>query len=120
MKVEDIKDLLTAISQTLTAIKDFPVFEEVIEDGSYYTMSDLTLGDAIQAVNEVSCGIEAVNSPDEFSDLYLTPNLKAAIISLSAVGTSIVRFDTTNRPSEMKAAAMEAARQDGHDISEWM
>lgn len=120
MKVEDIKDLLTAISQTLAAIKDFPVFEEVIEDGSYYTMSDLTLGDAIQAVNEVSCGIEAINSSDLCLTSFLTPNLKEAIISLNAVGTSIVRFDTTSRPSEMKVAAMEAARQDGHDISGWV
>ena len=41
MNVKDIQNLLTAISRTLAVIKDFPVFEEVVEDNSYYTMSDL-------------------------------------------------------------------------------
>lgn len=120
MKVEDIQDLLTAISRTLTAISDFPVFEEVTEDGSYYTMSDLTMGDAIQALDEVVQGIENVNAPDRFSDLYLTPDLEGAITSLSELGWAIISYDRASRPSEDKAAAKEAARQDGHDISGWV
>jgi|ERR671932_2280751 hypothetical protein len=93
MNVNDIKSLLASISQTLAAIKDFPVFEEVVEDGSYYTMSDLTLADAIQALDEVVQGIENANHSDEFSDLYLTTDLKEAIASLSELGMSIVHAD---------------------------
>lgn len=100
MNVGDIKFLLGAISQTLGVIKDFPVFEEVIEDDSYYTMSDLTIGDAIKALDQVVQGIEDVNHPDQFSDLYLTPELKGAIISLSELGKSIVDADTRARFSE--------------------
>ncbi|MEG3899946.1 MULTISPECIES: hypothetical protein [unclassified Microcoleus] len=54
MTTKDIQALLIVISQTLAAIKEFPVFEEVIEDDSYYTMSGLTIGDAIQALDEVA------------------------------------------------------------------
>lgn len=101
MNVEDVKDLLTAISRTLTAVKDFPVFEEVIEDGSYYTMSDLTMGDAIQALDEIVAGMENVNVPnDQFSDLYLTPELQAAIGHLNVFGLVIVRADKASRPRE--------------------
>lgn len=120
MKVEDIQDLLTAISRTLAVISKFPVFEEVIEDGSYYTTSDLTMGDAIQALNEVVQGIENVDAPYQFSDLYLTPDLKEAITYLSELGMSIIRADRASRPFENKAAAKEAARQDGYDISGWV
>lgn len=114
MTIKDIQALLAAISQTLAATRDFPVFEEVIEDGSYYTMSDLTIGDAIQALNEIIQGMENANSPDQFSDLYLTPSLEAAITSLSELGMAIVRDDKASRPSE------EAAQQGGHDISGWV
>jgi len=93
MNVENIKDLLTAVSGALTAIKDFPVFEEIIEDNSYYTMSDLALGDAVQALNEIIQGIENVNDLDKFSDLYLTTDLREAIVSLSKLGMSIIRDD---------------------------
>ena len=121
MNIKDIQDLLTAISQTLVVIKDFPVFEEVVENESYYTMSgDLTMGDAIQALEEIAAGIENVNDPDQFSDLYLTPDLEGAITFLSELGMSIIRADRASRPSENKPAAKEAARQDGHDISGWV
>lgn len=98
MTTEDIQNLLAAISQTLATIRDFPVFEEVIEDGSYYTISDLTIGDAIQALNEVVQGMENVNAPDEFSDLYLTSGLAGAIIFLSELGMAIVHADRASRP----------------------
>lgn len=120
MTTEDIQKLLSAISRTLIAINDFPVFEEVIDDGSYYTMSDLTMGDAIQALNEVVGGIENVNAPDQFSDSNLTPDLEGAITSLSELSMSIIRADRASRPCENKAATKEAARQDGHDISGWV
>lgn len=90
MNVKNIKDLLAAISQTLASVESFPVFEEVVEDDSYYTMSDLTLGDAIQALDEIVQGIESVNVPDQFSDLYLTADLREAIVSLSKLGMSII------------------------------
>lgn len=109
MNVGDIRFLLGAICRTLEAIKEFPVFEEVIEDSSYYTMSDLTMGDAIQALNEVVVGIENVNDFDQFSDLYLTSDLKEAITSLGELGMSVIRADGASRPSENKAAGTEAA-----------
>lgn len=98
MKVEDVQNLLIGVSRLLTAINDFPVFEEVIEDGSYYTMSDLTMGDAIQALNEIVQGMENVNAPDEFSDLYLTQDLEGAIVSLSELGAAIICADRRSRP----------------------
>lgn len=111
MNVQDVKYLLTAIARTLAVIKDFPVFEEVIEDDSYYTMSDLTIGDAIQALNEVVAGIENVNTPgDGFSDLYMTPELKAAISHLSNFGLSVVSTDRASRPSENNA--LELSKND--------
>jgi len=93
MNVGDIKFLLGAISRTLEAIKDFQVFEEVIEEGSYYTMSDLTIGDAIQALDEVVAGIENINDSDLHSDLHLTTDLREAITSLSQLGISIILAD---------------------------
>lgn len=93
MNVGNIKFLLGAICRTLEVIKDFPVFEEVIEDNSYYTMSDLTLGDAIQALDEIVQGIESVNDSDLLSDLCLTTDLREAIVSLSQLGISIVCND---------------------------
>ena len=101
MNIGDIKFLLGAISRTLEAIKDFPVFEEVVEEGSYYTMSDLTIGDAIQALNEVVTAIENLNDPDLHSDLYLTTDLGEAITSLSQLSTSIILADAaTYRKNE--------------------
>ena len=100
MNVKDAQDLLTAISRILTAVKDFQVFEEVTEDSSYYTMSDLTIGDAIQALDEVVQGIENVNHPDQFFDLYLTPDLEVAITSFGELGTSIIRADRASCPHE--------------------
>ena len=120
MNIGDIKFLLGAISRTLEVIKDFQVFEEVIEDDSYYTMTDLTIGDAIQALDEIVEGIENVNDFDQFSESYLTPDLEGAITHLSLLGEAIVRADRVSRPSENKAAAQEAARQDGHDILGWV
>lgn len=120
MNIKDIQDLLISISQVLVATKDFPVFEEVTEDDSYYTSGgDLTVGDAIQALSAVAQGIENVNHPHQFSDLYLSSNLEAALISLGEVAASIIRYDRASRPSRDKSAAKEAARQDGHDISRW-
>lgn len=113
MNIGDIKFLLGAISRTLGTIKEFPVLEDVIEDGSY----DLTIGDAIQALDEVVQGIENINDSDLLPDLHLTPDLKEAIASLSELGTAIIQADTASRPCENKAAAIEVARQDGHDIS---
>lgn len=106
MNVQDIKRLLSAISRTLAVIKDFPVFEEVIEDDSYYTMSDLTVSDAIQALDEIVQGIENVSYPDQFSDLYLTPDLEGAITSLSELGTSICA-DTASRPVKIRSLKNE-------------
>ena len=100
MNVKDIQNLLTAISRTLAVIKEFPVFEEVIEDNSYYTMSDLTMSDAVQALDETIQGIENVNHPDQFSDLYLIPELEAAIASLSELGISIICADRAIRPGK--------------------
>lgn len=93
MKIEEVKDLLAAISRTLEAIKGFPVFEEVVDENSYYTMSDLTIGDAIQALDEVVVGIENINDPDLHSDLCLTTDLGEAIASLSQIGTSVILAD---------------------------
>ena len=62
MTAEEIQKLLASISQTLGAIKDFSVFEEITDRGSYYTMSDVGIGDAIQALDEIVCGMENVNS----------------------------------------------------------
>jgi|GEM_PF-3475802 len=111
MNVKDIQDLLTAISRTLAVINEFPVFEEVIENDSYYTMSDLSMGDAIQALDEIGAGIENVNAPDQFSDLYLIPELETALAILSERATSIIRADRASRPCENKGAAKEVARQ---------
>lgn len=115
MNVEDVKCLLAAISQTLSALKEFPVFEEVIEDYSYYTMSDLTVSDAIQALDEIVQGIENVNAPDhQFSDLYLTPDLEGAITHLGELGMLIVHTDTGQASCLCENKA--AAQQDRHDI----
>jgi hypothetical protein len=77
-------------------------------------MTDLTMGDAIQALNEVSQGMEIVNDRDQFSDLCLTPDLERAIASLATLGMSIILQVSSESPCEDKMAA----QQDGHDISE--
>lgn len=124
MTVEDIQDLLRGVSCVLTALRDFPVLEELTERDSYYTMTDLTVGDAIQAVDEIVEGLENVNAFEgdekDFPKSFLTNNLEQALLDLSELSAAIVRHNRMNRPSENKTAAKEAARQSGHDISEWL
>lgn len=122
MTAEDIQELLATISQALGAIKDFPVFEEITDRGSYYTMSDYTMSDAIQALNEIVCGMESVNSSEGGllpSTILLTRELKESIKSLSEISAAILRADYASRPSEDKAAAQGAAREAGYDIHNW-
>jgi 3-dehydroquinate dehydratase len=104
MKVEDIQRLLTAVSECLRHMNDFPVFEEVIENNGYYTMSDLSLGDAIQTLNEIEQGLENVNDRDQFPDLCLTPDLQTAIASLVELGAEIIRVDAASSSCEDKMA----------------
>ena len=63
--------------------------------------------DAVQALDEVVQGIENVNYLDQFSDLYLIPELEAAITSLSELGMSIVRSDRASRPRENNVSELK-------------
>jgi CRISPR/Cas system-associated protein Cas7 (RAMP superfamily) len=79
---QKIQSLLTVISATLSAVREHPVFEQAVECDSYYTMNDLTIGDAIQALNEIVDGMEYTNSSDievleEISEGHLEECLKA-------------------------------------------
>ena len=61
---QKVQNLLTIISATLSAVREHPVFEQAVECDSYYTMNDLTVSDAIQALNEIVDGMECTSSSD--------------------------------------------------------
>jgi hypothetical protein len=120
MNACDVQSLLSAISVTLVAVRDSPLFDAVTDDGSYYTMGDLNIGDdVIDPLGQIISGIDCMNNRENYSD-FLTQDLQSSIAALGNLCFEILRADRAARPSEDKATAQEAARQDGHDISGWV
>lgn len=83
MNIQDIQAFLEVVSETLTAIKEFSVFEQATEDDGYYTATDLGIGDAIQSLNEIVEGIENANNIEGALDEPLTEELEDSIHSLN-------------------------------------
>ncbi|MCC3409377.1 MAG: hypothetical protein JGK17_28240 [Microcoleus sp. PH2017_10_PVI_O_A] len=67
---QEIMDLLSNMSETLRAIKNSPAFLELTEHEDFSTYTDLSIGDAIQALDEIHHGADNVNAVIEAE--YLT------------------------------------------------
>jgi hypothetical protein len=107
MDAYNIRDFLVAVSDTLRAVKDSPLFDSITNDSSYYTMGDLDIGDdVIDPLGQIISGIDCMNRPETYSD-HLTPDLQNSITALGERCFAILRADSTTQLSEDKAAAQE-------------
>ena len=72
MTTEQIKQILVGTSVTLRMIAENPEYQKIIKSETFNTSNDLTLSDAIQAINEVWDGIlshEYEQELNKFEDL---------------------------------------------------
>lgn len=74
MTTEQIKQILVGTSVTLRMIAENSEYQKIIKSDSFTTSNDLTLSDAIQAINEVWDGIvnheyeQALNKAEDLSE----------------------------------------------------
>ena len=72
MTTEQIKQILMGTSVTLRMIAENPEYQKIIKSETFNTSNDLTLSDAIQAINEIWDGIvnhEYEQELNKFEDL---------------------------------------------------
>jgi type IV secretory pathway VirB6-like protein len=74
MTTEQIKQILVDTSVTLRMISENPEYQKMIKSETFNTSNDLTLSDAIQAINETWDGIvnheyeQALNKTEDLSE----------------------------------------------------